>query len=81
MFLTQTWETRVDSTGRIVLPKPLRTRLGLGETGELTFAGTGETFAIWNSVDYPAAIGEEDLAQIEGFEEDMDIADLLDMED
>ncbi|WP_161555800.1 division/cell wall cluster transcriptional repressor MraZ [Mangrovicoccus ximenensis] len=80
-FLTLSWEARVDTTGRIVLPKHLRTRLGLGETGELTFAGGGEKFEIWNSVDYEAEAAAFDLTEVEGYEEGMDLSELLDMED
>ncbi|WP_172331378.1 hypothetical protein [Mangrovicoccus sp. HB161399] len=79
VFLTRSWETRVDSTGRIVLPKALRDRLELGESGDLTFAGTGERFEIWNSVTYEAE-NDIELDDIEGFEEGMDMAELLDMD-
>ncbi|MFV0246237.1 MAG: division/cell wall cluster transcriptional repressor MraZ [Qingshengfaniella sp.] len=43
----------MDDTGRLVLPKPLRERLALGEAGGMTkMKGRGDTFQIWHPAAY-----------------------------
>lgn len=80
-FTTYSIETAVDGTGRFVMPKKLRDKIGLpGEGGPLMFAGTNETFQIWRLEAYEAAHGAPDEAVFEGLDPDTDPADLLDME-
>lgn len=79
LFLMQSSDMRVDSTGRIVLPKELRDKLGLGESGELVFAGAGETFQIWNAETYDAEMGEPDITALDGVEEGMDMNDAFEL--
>ncbi|WP_240722532.1 division/cell wall cluster transcriptional repressor MraZ [Poseidonocella sp. HB161398] len=79
LYVTETTDMRVDSTGRIVLPKDLRERLGLAESDDLTFAGTGDTFQIWKASAYDEEVGSVDLEDLEEFEPDMDMNDLLDL--
>jgi MraZ protein len=46
MFNTQSTQTQLDDTGRIVLPARLREMIGLGD--EAVFAGMNEKFQIWS---------------------------------
>lgn len=78
-YQTQTWETTVDSSGRIVLPKYLRDKLGL-KGGEVIFAGTSETFQIWAPAPYATQKAAAAVAAFEGLDPDMDPSELLDME-
>lgn len=80
-FSTLTWETTVDQTGRLVLPKKLRDKIGLTDVTEAVFAGTGETFQIWNPKDYDSFQSDEDAAAFEGLEPGADPTQMLDMED
>lgn len=80
-FSTLTWETTVDQTGRLVLPKNLRDKIGLDGTMETKFAGTGETFQIWHPDDYAATQTEADAEAFEGLEPGADVTQMLDMED
>lgn len=52
----------MDDTGRLVLPKPLRERLGVeGAAGETKLKGSGDTFQIWHPDAY-----ESDLQRTVG---------------
>lgn len=42
----------VDGTGRTVLPKKLRDKIGLGADTPLIFKGAGDTFQIWNAATF-----------------------------
>lgn len=49
MFNGMSLETSVDTTGRLVLPKKLRDKIGLSTDSEAYFIGSGDTFQIWKS--------------------------------
>ena len=57
LFYTQSIETSVDPSGRLVLPAKLRQQIGLD--GEAFFASRGEKFQIWN----PETYKQEELAK------------------
>lgn len=81
-FSRYSMETSVDSTGRLVLPKKLRDKLGLpAEGGMLVFAGSNTTFQIWHPDAYEADKGSDDEAALAGLEPGIDPLALLDMED
>lgn len=52
LIYTLSQEAEVDEDGRIVLPQKLRDKVGLH--GEAYFAGTADTFQIWNPETYEA---------------------------
>jgi len=52
MFTGLVWETSVDGTGRLVLPKKLRDKIGLGPDSEAFFIASNDTFQIWNPETY-----------------------------
>lgn len=52
LYLTQSFEASVDETGRLVLPKEQRDKIGL--TDMAFFAGKGDTFEIWQPEAYEA---------------------------
>ncbi|MDO6482523.1 division/cell wall cluster transcriptional repressor MraZ [Shimia thalassica] len=75
LYLQQSLETNVDGTGRLVLPKELRDKIGLD--GTAFFAGKGDTFEVWN----PETYEENFAAQLEpddDFDPDLDPAVYLD---
>lgn len=80
-FSTLTWETTVDTSGRLVLPKRLRDKIGLTDAKEAVFAGTQETFQIWHPDAYAETQAEADAAAFEGLEPGMDPTMMLDLED
>lgn len=45
-------EITVDGTGRTVLPKKLRDKIGLEAETPIRFKGAGDTFQIWNEATY-----------------------------
>ena len=47
-------EVDVDGTGRMVLPKKLRDKIGLGAEAPILFKGAGDTFQIWNEATFDA---------------------------
>ena len=49
MFNGMSLETSVDTTGRLVLSKKLRDKIGLTSDSEAYFIGSGDTFQIWKS--------------------------------
>lgn len=53
-FNTCSAELLMDDTGRLVLPKPLRDRLGLGDGGTTVLKGNGDTFQMWHPEAYAA---------------------------
>ncbi len=57
LFYTQSVESSVDETGRLVLSAKLRQKIGL--EGEAFFASRGEKFHIWN----PGIYESEELAK------------------
>jgi len=52
VYFTKSEEIAVDGSGRIVLPREVRDKLGLGGDGEAVFCGLGDTFRIWKAADY-----------------------------
>ncbi|MCV6597745.1 MAG: division/cell wall cluster transcriptional repressor MraZ [Mangrovicoccus sp.] len=64
MFTGLVWETSVDGTGRLVLPKKLRDKIGIGPDTDAFFIASGDRFQIWHPETYEA---EE-----EGYEEEID---------
>lgn len=52
MILNRARPTEVDNDGRLVLPQPLRDKIGLDSTAY--FAGMGETFEIWKPETFAA---------------------------
>lgn len=75
LYLTQSIEVAVDETGRLVLPKEQREKIGL-ETMAF-FAGKGDTFEIWNPAAYEA-LQEEQLEADDDFDPDLDPSIYLD---
>ncbi len=75
LYLTQSIEASVDETGRLVLPKEQREKIGL-ETMAF-FAGKGDTFEIWNPPAYDA-LQEEQLEADDDFDPDLDPSIYLD---
>ncbi|MEM8554508.1 MAG: cell division/cell wall cluster transcriptional repressor MraZ [Pseudomonadota bacterium] len=80
-FSTLTWDTTVDSSGRLVLPKRLRDKIGLTDATEAMFAGTLDTFQIWHPDAYDALQAQRDAEALDGFEPGMDPTMMLDMEE
>lgn len=76
VFITLSTHADLDSDGRIVLPAKLREKLALDE--EAIFAGTGDTFQIWQPAAYERDVAEKAMEEIEGLEDGVDIAALLD---
>lgn len=69
LYSTQSLETVLDETGRIVLPARLREKIGV--TGEAVFAATHDTFQIWAPEAYERAI-ERAAGEDEEFDPDVD---------
>lgn len=55
-FQTRSCKIQSDSAGRIVLPENLREKAGLQE--QVWFAGTGDSFEIWNKASYAEHIDD-----------------------
>lgn len=51
-FHSKSDEVAVDGTGRLVLPKKLRDKIGLTGEGEVVFNASGDTFQIWKAETY-----------------------------
>ena len=75
LYLQQSLETSVDDTGRIVLSKELREKIGL--EGTAFFAGKGDTFEIWRPETYEAEFAAQ-LEADDDFDPDIDPAVYLD---
>lgn len=58
MITTRSHDSEIDPDGRFVLPAKLRDHIGLGK--EAIFAGTLNTFQIWNPADYAASNAQEE---------------------
>lgn len=54
IFNGKSVEANVDGTGRIVLPKKLRDKIGLEADSEAYFLASGDTFQIWKPETYTA---------------------------
>jgi MraZ protein len=78
-FFTQSEEIDVDPTGRIVLPRPVRDKIGLAGEGEAVFVATGDRFQVWNGADYrPGEATDDPLdALLDTLGADRDITELL----
>ncbi|MBC7138126.1 MAG: division/cell wall cluster transcriptional repressor MraZ [Defluviimonas sp.] len=76
VFITLSTVAEIDGDGRIVLPQKLREKLALGE--EAVFAGTADTFQIWQPEAYDRDLAEKAGEEIEGLAPGVDIAALLD---
>ena len=63
-------QVTVDDTGRIVLSKKLRERVGLG--AEAYFIASGDTFQLWDNATYEKEKGGNPLAWLEEMPEDFD---------
>lgn len=75
LMQTQSHQTIVDEDGRLVLPKAVRDKAGLGE--EALFAATGDTFQIWNPATYEAQEAGRARAWLDAQGEDFDPLTLL----
>ncbi|SMP22108.1 MraZ protein [Shimia sagamensis] len=75
LYLTQSLEVSVDETGRLVLPKEQRDKIGLESMA--FFGGKGDTFEIWNPETYDAT-QEEALEADDDFDPDADPSIYLD---
>lgn len=75
MFSGQSVTSTVDDTGRIVLPKKLRDKIGIDKTA--FFIAAGDTFQIWNPETY-SDIHEKEEAELEDLPDDFDIVAWLD---
>ncbi len=76
MFSGQSTQISVDETGRIVLAKKLREKIGLGD--EAFFIATGDTFQIWQPDVYETEELAKTEAWLENFDDDFDPLTLLD---
>lgn len=76
VFITLSTVAEIDGDGRIVLPQKLREKLTLGE--EAVFAGTADTFQIWQPEAYERDVAEKAGEEIEGLAPGVDVAALLD---
>ncbi|KEO51482.1 hypothetical protein TP2_11350 [Thioclava pacifica DSM 10166] len=75
LVLSKSHPTEVDNDGRLVIPAPLRAKIGLST--EAYFSGVGETFEIWNPETFAAA-DEANIDQwVEEQGEDFDPLSLL----
>ncbi|MHA6347367.1 division/cell wall cluster transcriptional repressor MraZ [Roseivivax sp. CAU 1761] len=75
LFSTQSTQTSVDETGRIVLPAKLRDKIGI--SGEAYFASNVDTFQIWSPEAYEAEIAATE-EYLDDMPEDFDPLELLD---
>lgn len=75
LYLTLSIDASVDDTGRIVLPKEQRDKIGLADMA--VFAGKGDTFEIWNPETYEATQAEA-LEADDDFDPDADPSIYLD---
>lgn len=57
-ILAKSWETEIDSDGRIVLPQRLRQQIGLESMATMT--AMGDFFEIWNAAAYEVFEAEAD---------------------
>ncbi|MBU2889368.1 division/cell wall cluster transcriptional repressor MraZ [Celeribacter halophilus] len=76
MILNRARPTEVDNDGRLVLPQPLRDKIGLD--GTAYFAGMGETFEIWKPETHEAVDAMISEKWLEEQGEDFDPLSLLD---
>lgn len=77
LFSGQSVQLQVDETGRLVLAKKLRDKIGI--TDEAVFVASGDTFQIWQPGDYEAHSSDlEDW--IDSDDDDFDPLMLLDSE-
>lgn len=75
LYLQQSLDSSVDETGRLVLPKDLRDKIGLASMA--FFAGKGDTFEIWQPDMYETQFAAQ-LEGDDGFDPDLDPAIYLD---
>lgn len=75
LYLTQSLDTTVDETGRLVLPKAQRDKIGIENSA--TFAGNGDTFEIWKPETYEEEI-YGDLDEDDDFDPNVDPSIYLD---
>lgn len=80
MFNGMSLETSVDTTGRLVLPKKLRDKIGLDNDSEAYFIGSGDTFQIWKAETFGAEEMASEDALLEALPEGADPLVLLDMD-
>ena len=78
LYNTQSTQTSVDETGRLVLSAKLRDKLDLD--GMAFFAGNGDTFEIWKPETYDAEM-DADLEGDDDFDPDADPSIYLDGEE
>lgn len=76
LYAGHSLQVTVDDTGRIVLNKKLRDRIGLG--AEAYFIASGDTFQLWDAETYAAEKGGSALAWLEEMPEDFDPLSYLD---
>ena len=75
LILAKSWETEIDNTGRIVLPKERREQIGLG--GDAVMTAMGDYFEIWNKATYEASEAAETQAFLDEMDDDFDPLTLL----
>jgi MraZ protein len=76
VYNAQSEDIAVDGSGRIVMPRAARAKLGLGGDGDVVFVGLGETFQIWRADDYAETHRAEMEAMLAALG-DMEIDELL----
>jgi MraZ protein len=81
MFNGLSVDTSVDGTGRLVLPKKVRDKIGLDGDGEAFFIASGDTFQIWKPKTYDATQMVDDEALFATLPEGADPLMLLDDEE
>ncbi|MEM1362335.1 MAG: division/cell wall cluster transcriptional repressor MraZ [Pseudomonadota bacterium] len=80
MFTGLSLETSVDNTGRLVLPKKLRDKIGLSNDSEAFFIASGDRFQIWRPDTYEAEQNAGEDALFEDLPEGADPLMLFEME-
>ncbi|MGO4917213.1 division/cell wall cluster transcriptional repressor MraZ [Pseudogemmobacter sp. W21_MBD1_M6] len=75
MFNGQSLPTQLDNTGRFVLPKALREKIGLDD--EAYFIASGDTFQIWKPETYAEVETHKTEEWLDQLPEDFDVLSLL----
>lgn len=81
MFLGKSVPLVVDKAGRTILPREIRDKLGIDETGaNLRYVGLGDRFEIWIDTDYEESVEVDDEAWLAQQGDDFKLLAALDEE-
>ncbi len=76
-YLNFTDEVTMDKDGRIVLPQRLREKMGVAADAELSLAGMGQYFEIWQAAVFDAEVDAELDAFFGDLDDDVDPLSLI----